>query len=1309
MVSELAIIAVLTVAVGFGVQRNAYGRRLARNNQYQQLLGRASLLVHSSPDEETFFAQLCKLICQMEPVRLAWIGRPSADGSVQPLVSCGQSGYLDAIEVSILEGEPAGEGPVGRAWRCGGPVFDAHALRETQNDQWRQAAQRYGLAGVHALPILYRDSVDAILVVYFAKQMLPGIEEQLLLERLAGDLSNGITAMREQLQSHRLAAAIAQVQEAVFILDAQGYITWFNEGCARLFGLDLDSVQGKDPSIVFGDPNFDHLVERLEKLSAGEEGIDWETLQVSQAEYQRWVHVSATRLLDEHARTVGVVVVEVDLTDERAALDAQERLLAILDNTSDGVGITDRNGTLIYLNNGGRQLLGLARDARLEGQHFFDLIHDRAGQDSFLLSVREAAANGRWQGEVTITRPDGSVLPLSMVLMAHRDSVGHVQYLSAIARNIVDFKAREHELSYLAEHDALTGLPNRRALSRHLASAIVRARQSDRSLAVGVIDLDDFKPVNDRYGHHAGDELLVQLAQRLVGLLPADDVIVRLAGDEFVVLLSGLDPVREQMLEELDQVLARLYHAVETPFVLEGTEGISVSMSIGVAVFPDHADDPDGLLRAADAALYLAKQNTDRRERWWTLLSDAGSPSPVPSPMPQMVSAYGVEAAAIIASELTETTTLIANAVAAFYHVVEESSSGKRILGRLSEGEYHTLKQRQAEHLGAILMPELERASLNQAATRVGAIHWLTGLNAAGLVDSMNTYRLALTEALNQTNPSSRGVKQAISVIERRIDDDLAAQLDAMSAISDSYFGIFANPLPTDAGGWIDTVQMELELVGQLRGIAAVALCRQRANDALLVETYSGPSGQEIAQVFNAPGCEITADPTSPNGQLFAAQAWRESRMVVVDDLTLGGLTEEQNQRLVRLGLRTAVALPIQNLAGRPVGLLLVFGTLPGQFSSDWMSRFCINLKQRWENLFYRITTPINVLAREQAIAYRELLLSGGLRMYVQPIIELATGRLAKVEGLARLAHPDGRVVGPESFLSIQGTNERYQLFRLGLEALLAAEQRWRAGGLLLDLTINVDATTLAKPELGNWLREILQRYAFPSERLILELLETDQHPLIANPANLEDLMATGVRLAIDDMGSGYSNWLRLIDIPATTIKIDHNFVARIKRHPRTALNLLGTLILSAIDAGQEVVVEGIEDATLAEVAARLGATYGQGFHIARPMPTDHLLGWADSYEHNNDGELHSLLGAMAYHWAFVHNPRHFRRGPISECPLTRYFERSGLADSIGAALHNELHSFDTPPGELVDRLTDWFERVCVEAINGQPDPAALA
>lgn len=167
---------------------------------------------------------------------------------------------------------------------------------------------------------------------------------------------------------------------------------------------------------------------------------------------------------------------------------------------------------------------------------------------------------------------------------------------------IQERKLAERQIRYLANHDALTGLPNRRLLEDRLEQAMELARRNGRHVAVQFIDLDYFKPINDRLGHRVGDLLLQAMAQRLRGLLRAADTVSRVGGDEFVVVLPEM-----HSLAAAGETAQKVLSALAQPYSIEGHE-LSVTPSIGISIYPADGSDAETLLHRADAAMYRAKQ-----------------------------------------------------------------------------------------------------------------------------------------------------------------------------------------------------------------------------------------------------------------------------------------------------------------------------------------------------------------------------------------------------------------------------------------------------------------------------------------------------------------------------------------------------------------------------------------------------------------------------------------------------------------------------------------------------------------------------
>ncbi|WP_199051943.1 bifunctional diguanylate cyclase/phosphodiesterase [Aquitalea sp. ASV15] len=233
--------------------------------------------------------------------------------------------------------------------------------------------------------------------------------------------------------------------------------------------------------------------------------------------------------------------------------------------------------------------------------------------------LRVLRREGSWHGELSCLRRDGSSYPARLFLTLLREPPGacrSARHYIGFFSDISQLKQKEDELTRMANYDLLTGLPNRRLLTEGLNLAIQRAQRTGKHLAVCYLDLDGFKPINDSLGHEAGDQLLVDTADRLRLALRANDIIARLGGDEFVLLLTDMADDAEYR-----QVLDRVLQAVSTPQLLAGRL-VRITASIGVTVYPYDDSDNDTLLRHADQAMYLAKQSGKNRYHYYDLARD---------------------------------------------------------------------------------------------------------------------------------------------------------------------------------------------------------------------------------------------------------------------------------------------------------------------------------------------------------------------------------------------------------------------------------------------------------------------------------------------------------------------------------------------------------------------------------------------------------------------------------------------------------------------------------------------------------------
>ncbi|PKL30110.1 MAG: two-component system response regulator, partial [Spirochaetae bacterium HGW-Spirochaetae-10] len=290
-----------------------------------------------------------------------------------------------------------------------------------------------------------------------------------------------------------------------------------------------------------------------------------------------------------------------DVTGRKAAEDRLRLSAAVIASTRDGVIITDRDGLIVTVNHAFSEITGFSEEEAV-GQNPRILQSGRHPKTFYQQMWHALEEIGHWQGEIWNRRKNGEVYPQLSSLSAIHDENGVIAYYVAVFTDISRLKEAEQRLEHLAYHDPLTDLPNRALLHLQMDHALEKARRRGTSLALHLIDLDRFKDVNDGYGHPAGDELLVAIAERLRKRLRREDLLVRLGGDEFVILQEDLPETGAAAM------LARMViDTLSDPFSISGGRELYIGASIGIAIFPEDGEDGTTLLRNADAALYQAK------------------------------------------------------------------------------------------------------------------------------------------------------------------------------------------------------------------------------------------------------------------------------------------------------------------------------------------------------------------------------------------------------------------------------------------------------------------------------------------------------------------------------------------------------------------------------------------------------------------------------------------------------------------------------------------------------------------------------
>lgn len=284
----------------------------------------------------------------------------------------------------------------------------------------------------------------------------------------------------------------------------------------------------------------------------------------------------------------------------------------VFESTMEGILITNPDGVIQSVNPAFSRITGYSREEAV-GQTPALLKSGRQDDDFYRRMWGQLKSQRMWQGEVVNRRKSGLLYTEHLTITAIPDGHGGARHYVAVFTDITQRKQAEERLHFLANHDALTGLPNRTLFGEKLQLAVERAQELEQQLALIFIDLDRFKLINDTLGHQAGDELLIKIANRIQSQLPAGAVAARLAGDEFTVLLSG--NCQPNVVAALAQ---SMLSCITGEVVLGAGNKVFVSASMGIAMFPDDGNAADSLLVNADAAMYRAKNRGKNTFQFYT-------------------------------------------------------------------------------------------------------------------------------------------------------------------------------------------------------------------------------------------------------------------------------------------------------------------------------------------------------------------------------------------------------------------------------------------------------------------------------------------------------------------------------------------------------------------------------------------------------------------------------------------------------------------------------------------------------------------
>jgi len=405
-----------------------------------------------------------------------------------------------------------------------------------------------------------------------------------------------------ETESTFLKSVLANIPDLIWLKDPEGvYI-----GCNKRF----ESLYGSEENLIIGNRDIDFVDEELSELfrhydqlalKADKPVRNEEWLTFKSDGHQELVETTKVPLKTDKGQVIGVLGIAHDITDRHQSENKLKLAASVFRTAMEGIMITDAEGTIVEINESFSRITGYLREDAI-GQNARLLGSGKQSEHFYETMWRNLVQQGSWSGEIWNRRSSGEVYAEFLNISAVKDSKGNVSHYIGVFSDISTLKEQEKQLEFVAQYDVLTGLPNRALLLTQLRQELLKMKHSHKACAVVVIDLDSFREINDTKGNHIGDLVLIEAAARFKTILRDHDILSRIGGDEFIVVLTELtDP------HLCVAVLERLLYAAADLFSIEG-HPITLTASIGVTFAEQHSDlSAEKLIRQADQAMYHAK------------------------------------------------------------------------------------------------------------------------------------------------------------------------------------------------------------------------------------------------------------------------------------------------------------------------------------------------------------------------------------------------------------------------------------------------------------------------------------------------------------------------------------------------------------------------------------------------------------------------------------------------------------------------------------------------------------------------------
>jgi len=435
-----------------------------------------------------------------------------------------------------------------------------------------------------------QDSQDEMArIAYFFNEVVDSLRYQM------AKVVEGESERRKSEEKYR--ALMDQANDALLVADLDGKLLDANRAAEKMLGYSKEEILQLHALDLHPEEEKERVREAFQALR--ESGFShFEHLVRRKDGTVITVEISGARV--EFGSGMLILGIFRDISERKRTEERLRLAATVFEGTAEGIVIADATGTIVSVNRAFSELTGYAPQEAV-GKTPSILKSGRHDQAFYRDMWNRALTDGSWQGEMWDRRKDGALFPVWLTISVVREENGAPRYFVGIFSDISLIKESQRRIEYLANFDALTGLPNRNLFLDRLKHAVARAARQGEKFALMFLDLDNFKVVNDTLGHDAGDLLLQEVAVRLRKCIRDSDTVARLGGDEFTVLLETSDQ------SAVARTAQRIVEALAVAFILRGEE-VFVTCSIGISLHPDNGTDDQTLMKNADIAMYSAKQ-----------------------------------------------------------------------------------------------------------------------------------------------------------------------------------------------------------------------------------------------------------------------------------------------------------------------------------------------------------------------------------------------------------------------------------------------------------------------------------------------------------------------------------------------------------------------------------------------------------------------------------------------------------------------------------------------------------------------------